>query len=336
MNERRNRILIRAVILLVFCIAVFAAALHLSDRSLSSHYHEEREEGTQAFMDEGIVEWEGNRYRKKTAATTILLAGIDQEETVSPLSTSDYRSGGQADFLLLLVIDHAERKIHKLQIDRDTITEVTVLGVYGNETGTRPLQICLAHSFGAFPEDHAKYTVRAVEGLLGGLMETDGYYMVDYSAVPILNDTLGGVPVTVPEDMTSVNPEWISGHVITLHGAEAETFIRARKTIGSGTNRERMNRQGVYIDSSVSQMRRKLAENTDFGTELLSALKKIANTNLTDQMLLEEMNRSKSYEILQTDYLPGEYRTDENGFAEFYPEENAATEWVLNHLYTLR
>ena len=336
MNERRNRILIRAVILLISCIAVFAAALHFSDQFFSSRYHEERESGTQAFMDEGILEWKGERYRKKAAVTTILLAGIDQEETVSPLSASRYRSGGQADFLLLLVIDHAEKKIHKLQIDRDTITEITVLGVYGNETGTRPLQICLAHSFGAFPEDHAKYTVRAVEGLLGGQLEMNGYYMVNYSAVPILNDTLGGVPVTVPEDMTSVNPEWFSGHVITLHGTEAETFIRTRKTIGSGTNAERMNRQSVYIDSAVSRMRQRLSENVEFGTELLSAMKKTANTNLSDQMLLEEINESRSYEIQPTDYLPGEYRTDENGFAEFYPEENAATEWVMDHLYTLR
>lgn len=337
MDNHRKTVLLRAVIILLLAGAALAALIVLTDQSWSNQYElkEIRETGNQAFMDEGIVEWNGERYRKKPALTVLLLGGIDRDGTEAASPRVNYRNGGQADFLMLLAIDHGEKKIHQLQIDRDTMTEVTVLGVYGNETGTRELQICLAHSFGARPEDNAGYTVRAVRTLLNGL-EIDGYYMIDYSAVPKLTDILDGIPVKIPDDMTAINPEWYKGHTITLTGKDAETFVRTRKTVGSGTNAERMNRQAAYIRSVIDRMRQKLSEETGFAADLISSFRSIAVTELTDQRLLEEISRARAYEVLPVDRLPGRYTQDESGFIEFYPDEDSATEWIMNHLYSVR
>lgn len=332
MNDRRHHAILRAVLILIVFAAAMFLLLRLLDRDWNSRYHEVREEGTQAFMDEGIVEWNGGRYRKKPALTVLLLAGIDKDGTETVSRTNRYRNGGQADFLMLLAIDHGEKQIHQLQIDRDTMTDIVILGVYGNETGTRELQICLAHSFGARPEDNAKYTVRAVKTLLDGI-DIDGYYMVDYSAVSALTDALGGVPVTIPEDMTSVNPEWYAGHTITLKGKDAETFVRTRQTVGGGTNAERMTRQAVYMRSAISKMNQTLAQDTSSASTLLSALKQTATTDLTEQTLLEEITAAHGYEMLPIDYLPGEYILAENDYVEFYPEEGSATAWIMTHLY---
>ena len=193
MNNHRRNILLRAALILLLAGAAFFLLMRTAEQSWQDRYQtrETRETGTQAFMDEGIVDWKGNRYRKKPAVTLILLAGIDKDGTEADPAGVNYRNGGQADFLMLLAIDHGEQQVYQLQIDRDTMAEVTVLGFYGNETGTRELQICLAHSYGARPEDNADYTVRAVKKLLNGL-EIDGYYMVDYSSVPALTDLLDG------------------------------------------------------------------------------------------------------------------------------------------------
>jgi anionic cell wall polymer biosynthesis LytR-Cps2A-Psr (LCP) family protein len=236
---------------------------------------------------------------------------------------------------MLLVIDHGEKQIHQLQIDRDTMAEVMVLGVYGNETGTRELQICLAHSFGARPEDNAKYTVRAVRTLLNDL-EIDGYYMVDYSAVPVLTDMLDGVPVKIAEDMTPINPEWYKGHTITLKGTDAETFVRTRKSIGSGTNAERMNRQVVYMRSVIDRIYQKLSDTPDFASKLVSTIQSIAVTDLTNQRLLEEINEARAYEVLPVDHLSGRYEQNDNGYVEFYPDDGSGTAWIMNHLYSIR
>ena len=337
MHDHRKTVLLRAAVSLFIAGVVFFLLITLTNQSWTKQYQhpEIRETGNQAFMDEGIVEWNGERYRKKPALTIILVAGVDKDGTENASPRVNYRNGGQADFLMLLAIDHGEKQIHQLQIDRDTMAEVMVLGVYGNETGTRELQICLAHSFGARPEDNARYTVRAVRTLLNDL-EIDGYYMVDYGAVPVLTDLVEGVPVTIAEDMTPINPEWYKGHTITLKGKDAETFVRTRKSIGSGTNAERMNRQAVYMRSVIDRIYQKLSETKDFASELVSTIQSIAVTDLTNQRLLEEINEARSYEVLPVNVLPGRYEQDDNGFIEFYPDEGCVTEWIMNHLYSAR
>ena len=337
MHDHRKTVLLRAVVSLVIAGTVLFILFTLTNQSWTKKYQhpEIRETGNQAFMDEGIVEWNGERYRKKPALTTLLVAGIDKDGMESASPRVNYRNGGQADFLMLLMIDHGEKQIHQLQIDRDTMAEVMVLGVYGNETGTRELQICLAHSFGARPEDNAKYTVRAVRMLLNDL-EIDGYYMVDYSAVPVLTDMLDGVPVKIVEDMTPINPEWYKGHTITLKGTDAETFVRTRKSIGSGTNAERMNRQVVYMRSVIDRIYQKLSDTSDFASKLVSTIQSIAVTDLTNQRLLEEINEARAYEVLPVDHLSGRYEQDDNGYVEFYPDDGSGTARIMNHLYSIR
>ena len=336
MHDCRKPVLIRAAVILLAACAAFFVILKLMNQSWSEQhqFQETRETGNQSFMDEGVVERNGKRYLKKPALTLILLAGIDKDGSEAASPRVSYRDGGQADFLMLIAIDHEEKKIHQLQIDRDTIAEITILGVYGNETGSRDLQICLAHSFGARPEDNARYTVRAVRKLLNDL-EFDGYYMVDYSAVPVLTDLLDGIPLTIPEDMTAVNPEWYKGHSVTLRGRDAETFVRTRKTVGSGTNAERMNRQAVYMRSVITRMHQKFSEDPRFSSKLLSTFRTIAVTDLTEQRLMEEISKARLYEVLPADRLPGRYEQDESGFAAFYPDEGSAMEWITAHLYSV-
>ena len=95
-----------------------------------------------------------------------------------------------------------------------------------------------------------------------------------------------------------------------------------------------MRRQNEFMQSAISQFRAKLAKDAAFGAQLLTALKKNAVTNLTDQKLLEEIQQSSAYEVLPVEYLEGEYRIGENGLMEFYPRDGSAENWIMNHLYT--
>jgi LCP family protein required for cell wall assembly len=325
----QRKTMIRAVVITVAAIVLLVGGLLL----LEGRPSETRGKMSEGFGQLKTIEWNGTKYREKPAVTTLLIAGIDKPDQTEATGSREYRSGGQADFLLLLAIDHTDKTIHQLQIDRDTMTDVDVLGVFGNEVGTRVLQICLAHSFGKTREDNARYTVRAVQNLLGGL-DLNGYYMIDYSAVPVLNDALGGVRVNVAFDMTPVNPAWTKGSTITLHGKEAESFVRARMTVGAGTNEERMVRQKEFMQSAIRQMNGKISADLSFGESLLKTLESIATTNLTTKRLAEELNKAYNYQIQDVEYLDGEYTHGEDGFMEFHMRENAAIEWVLSELYT--
>ena len=330
---RNRKPWIRGLIFVCIAAAILGVGLYLLNRYENAQYQSTRGDMTEGFGQLRTITVDGVRYREKPAVTTMLLAGIDKEEATENVSQTSYREGGQADFLMLLAIDHTDQKIYRFQIERDTMAEIDILGVFGNEVGTRTEQICLAHSFGATPEENAKYTMRAVERLLGGL-SIDSYYMIDYTAMDDLADALGGIPVTVPDNMTSVNPAWTKGSKITLMGKDAENFVRIRKTIGQGTNKERMVRQDVFMTSAIAVMKQKTAEDLSFGEELLKKLQKLSVTNMTQKWLAEEINQSHAYETLPVDHPAGTYTMGRDGFVEFHMEEGEAEKWILANLYT--
>ena len=329
----KKRTWIKAILITAIAVIILGAGIMILNHMEQDQYKETRGEMTEGFGQLKTIEYNGATYREKPAVTTILIAGIDKVDDSGDSLRNQYRNGGQADFLMMIAIDHTDKVIHQLQIDRDTMTDVAVLGMFGNETGTRVMQICLSHGFGKTPEDNAKYTMRAVQNLLGGF-ELDGYYMINYSAVPVLNDALGGVPITIAFDMTSVHPTWTEGSVITLHGKEAEDFVRSRKTVGAGTNEERMIRQNEFMQNAISLMNKKISADLGFGESLLKQLQSISTTNFTQKRLTEELSQAYNYEVLSIYHPEGEYKIGEDGFMEFHMKEGAAAEWILEHLYT--
>lgn len=66
------------------------------------------------------------------------------------------------------IIGSERQVIRQLKIDRDTMTECTMLGYLGSPIGTKEMQISLAHGFGDGKEESCEYAREAVEGLLLG------------------------------------------------------------------------------------------------------------------------------------------------------------------------
>ena len=284
---KKKKTWIRAAIICVIAAAALVAGIILLKNSEDNEYAEKRGNMTTGFGQLKTVEIGGVKYREKPAVTTLLICGIDVPEENTNIS-EQYRSAGPADFILLVGIDHTDKKIHQLQIDRDTMAEIDILGVFGNEVGTRIWQICLSHCYGKDAKDNAKYTVRAVERLLGGV-EIDGYYMIDYSAMGTINDMLGGVPVKIEFDMEHINPKWKKGSTVTLQGDEAQTFVRTRMDVGSGTNEERMVRQNEFMRSATQIMNKKISADLGFGETMLTKLQDLSTSNMTTKRLAEEL-----------------------------------------------
>ena len=329
----RRHAYIRAAIAIILAVALMVGIVFFATHNDKWNTNETTEM-SENFGQLKVVTLDGVQYREKPAVTTLLLAGIDKGEDYEPTDEFNiYRDGGQADFLMLIAFDHTDKKIHQLQFDRDTMVDIDILGIFGNEVGTRKEQLCLSHSFGKTKKDNALYTVKAVKRLLDGL-DIDSYYMIDYSAMGTINDALGGVEVNIEYDMTSLHPEWTVGSRVTLQGKEAEEFVRARMTIGEGTNEERMSRQNEFMKNAVNKMKENIRENTSFAEELLSSLRPVSATNMSDKSIAEEVLKSRDYELLAIDHPAGTYTMGDDGFVEFHMEDNAAVQWVLEHLYT--
>ena len=97
------------------------------------------------FADDNVeMQYAGRTwsYRRRDL-TNLLLIGVDWADGEAAASE---RYAGQADFLLLLTIDRGNRTVSALQLDRDTIADVRILGPFGDFTGIRATQICLSHA----------------------------------------------------------------------------------------------------------------------------------------------------------------------------------------------
>lgn len=332
-----NKLTHGLIILLVFIVLAVGVLIWMDAHETYRYTEDEtRSTMTEGFATLKTVSFNGVDYRVKPAVTTVLIAGIDKpDDRKEAMGTvTNYRNGGQADFLLLVAIDHTDRKIYQLQIDRDTMAEIDILGIFGNETGTRTQQICLAHYFGATPRDNAKYTLRAINRLLQA-EEISSYFILDYGDIAAFNDAIGGVRVRVPDDMSSVNPEWTAGKTVFLQGADAESFVRSRMSVGDGTNASRMVRQKEYMQNAIAQIRTQIKSEPDFASKLMHTVEPLAVTNMNQNRIINEITQSANYEILPVDYLDGTYAVGEDGFIEFHMQENSACNWVLDHLYTV-
>mgnify|MGYP001718301415 FL=1 len=91
-----------------------------------------------------------------------------------------------------------------------------------------------------------QYMVDAVSNLFYG-MPINGYVALNMNAVGMINDAVGGVTVTVPEDMTQVDPSFAEGAMVTLTGDQALKFTRYRDTEKDFSNNSRMERQKQYL-----------------------------------------------------------------------------------------
>lgn len=306
--------------------------------------------------------------RPQSDLTAILLIGYDHDDEGDlSVEHTGYHNGGQSDFLLLLVVDHANEQIRQLQINRDTMTPIKLVGVNGSYLGTRTYQICLAHAYGRSQEENNRNTVWAVEKLLGIDGSNDGakidwYMTMDISGISRLNDLLGGVTVTIEDDFSHVDPTMVPGATIRLTGWQAERFCRGRYGVGDQTNVSRMVRQRTYLTAASDVLHSKLKENINFSRTLLNGMGIVYDTTssldagfgfttdnagtpvedtdshylMTNESLdsiVGVMARSLNYTLLPIETFEGETILGSNGYINFLPAEGAAERWTLQTFY---
>lgn len=276
------------------------------------------------------VYFNGKQYRRNPDVEAYLFMGIDR--TGEAQSSGSYNGGGQADVQLLLVVDQAQESFRVLQINRDTMTEVEILGVQGDVIGTEYEQIALAHFYGNGLEKSCENTVRAVSNLLYGV-DIDGYAAIHMEAIPILNDMLGGVTVTVEDDFSLVDPTLIQGQTITLRGEQATHFIRNRYDVGDESNLSRMGRHRAYLHGFDEAFTAAARQDQELVLKMYDAAHDYLVTDMGSGPISRLAQQCLGYENGGVITMDGEARPGET-FIEFYPDENSLRQTVLDLFYT--
>lgn len=269
-------------------------------------------------------------YTLRKNVEAVLVLGIDKFEADAAGSDS-YRNDQQADYLLLLLLDHDRETITPLELNRDTMAEIPVLGVGNKEAGSVQGQLALAHTYGDGGAVSCENTVKAVSDFLYGT-EIAHYLAFTMDAVPALNDAVGGVTPEVLDDFSQVDSTLVQGETVTLQGGQALTYVRARGGMEDSTNLNRMARQRQYFAALVQQLHTLLQQDDNLPATLLEQINPYLTSDYTVQELSNLFTKLEDYALSEIETIAG---TAEQGeaFMEFYADEDALRAQLLELLY---
>lgn len=320
----KKALLLVLVCVLVLCLALLAISIWEQQQGFTGE-----ESTTDASSSTGAM-LDGVEYELNENIETILVMGLDKYE--GDIDTSSYNNDQQADFLMLFILDNQNKTCKALHINRDTMTEMNVLGVAGQEIGTITQQLALSHTYGNGQNVSCRNTVKAVSKLLDGIDITH-YVSVTMDAVPVYNDLVGGVIIEVLDDFTGIDDTLVKGETVTLMGDKALVYVRSRYGMEDSTNNHRMIRQRQYLEELYEITREKVAEDEGF---VLTAWDEMAQYTVSDcyeqdlQLIYEKISE---YEYLGMEEIEGESVVGER-FMEFYPDEAKLKELVIKLFYT--
>lgn len=289
------------------------------------------EEETEIWQ-EGWVKYQGQIYAYNEDILTFLFMGVDQRgETVKEVAEGT--NGGQADALFLLVLDPHDQTASIIGINRNTMTEIDIYNEDGAYVDTVIAQIAVQHGFGNGVEKSCEYQKKAVSRLFYSL-PIHGYAAINMNAIATLNDEVGGVDITVLEDMSSESPRLAEGERVHLEGADALTYVRYRDTDAFASADRRLERQKQYLTEFVKAARSTVQQDLSSVVRLYQALSPMMVTDISADEAVYLASQALDYKIDTENFymLKGETVMGEQ-FEEYNIDEEALYELILQIFY---
>ena len=294
MKSSKKRTWITILLILAVCIA--GAGIYLAEsRKKSEEAVSDAEE-----IETDTVVYQGKKYRYNSDLELILFMGVDKSE---PISLQNHAgAGGQADTLLLAVLDREQKKVQMVSVSRDTMTDVKIYDESGEYLATEHAQIALQYAYGISAKRSIQMTKEAVSNLLYEV-PIRSYVSLNVEGIAPIVDAMGGVTLTIPEDYTMIDPAFTQGSVFTLNGAQAEAYVRYRDQAVTGSNTQRMERQNEFLLALFQQLNHAGLKSQEGFQRIFDSAGDYLETDLT----AKEMQRLSEYEFqTETITLPGE------------------------------
>ena len=276
-----------------------------------------------------VIYFDGKPYVHKKNIETFLFMGIDKYGESEEVT--GFRNHEQVDVLMLCIVDHDEKTYQVLQINRDTYTRIPRIGAAGDRVGEVDAQIALAHTYGSGQKDSCEYTAEAVSMLLMD-EKVDHYISLKLDSIAILNKSVGGVEVTIPVDMTMVDPEMQKDKTMVLSDKQAEFFVRSRGALEDDTNVARMGRQDTYLHAWREKAKQKMNADAGFALDLIADLSYFMVADQDLNGLSKLSGYLADYEYLGKIKIDGETKNGQE-FLEFYPDQEALKKTVMDLFY---
>ena len=212
---------------------------------------------------------------------------------------------------------------------------MTEIQMYGYNISNQMVvaQIAAQHGFGDGMEKSCELTRDAVSKLFYDLL-IHGYASINMGAISKLNDAVGGVSLTVLEDMTKVKSSWTEGAEVALKGKDAYWYIRWRDMDVFESSRSRLARQKQYLGAFAMKAKEATKSNITLPITLYSELSKYMVTDIKVDEIAYLASQFIDYEF-KTDGIHTLQGTTEMGekHEEFYPDKDALKELMIDVFY---
>ena len=301
---------------------------------LTAGLNDETEEIEETLeLEEGQILVEGEVYEYNEDIMTFLCLGVDSRSGIAKEKTPG--KAGQADALLLVVVNPRKEKIDVIAVNRDTMTEIEIYDTAGMYLEKQKAQITLQYAYGDGREKSCQLMEQRVSELFYGI-PIHGYGALDMQSIATLNDAVGGVEVTVLENMTKYRWNWNEGADVLLEGEDALLYIRERDSDSKelGTNIKRVERQKQYLNNYAAKLKTRVQQDVTFPVTLLNQLKNHVVTSLTVQEIAFLADTLLGYDFSTENIIsiPGESKLGDK-HEEFYVDDVALKQIVTEMFY---
>ncbi|MEY9841352.1 LCP family protein [Streptacidiphilus sp. EB103A] len=181
-------------------------------------------------------------------AENILIIGSDSRDGANS-AYGDPNGTARSDTTILLHLSKDRRSAVAMSIPRDAMVQIPACELAdGSHTRAQFAQFNWAFEFGG-----TACTIRTLENLTR--IRIDHFMVVDFNGFKNMVNAVGGVQVCLSKPVNDPNAHLIlpAGRQ-TINGDQALGFVRARETLGDGSDTERMGRQQQFLSSLTQKV----------------------------------------------------------------------------------
>ncbi|MBR2549736.1 MAG: LCP family protein [Clostridiales bacterium] len=278
------------------------------------------------------LDYNGHTYVYNENIDVLLIMGIDDRDVVDYEQTGEMHNDMLADLILVAVFDKESKTYSLLQINRDSMVDVMYYDVFGTYAGMLKRQIAMSHTYRPKQEDACEDTKFAVSHLLYDV-EIDNYFSLTMNSIAIINDSVGGVTVTIEDDFSRIDESLVKGETITLQGDQAEHYVRGRMKVSNDpTNINRMKRQRTYMSALLPILGQKVSRSNSFAFDLFDKLSPYMVTDCTYDQLSSYIGQFSGYTFDRIIIPDGRSVAGEEHM-EFYIDEDSLKSIVIDLFY---
>ncbi|URM95732.1 LCP family protein [Actinomadura madurae] len=189
-----------------------------------------------------------NRPEKLNKSLNILLIGSDTREGENSEYAVPGMAGARSDTTILLHLSPNRDQAVGISFPRDSMVKIPACKK--EKGGTVPAQFGMLNAAFAFAGPTC--TWKTLESLTG--IHIDHFVQVDFAGFKRMVDALGGVEICVDKPVNDPRAELhLPAGKQTVKGDEALGYVRARYSLGDGSDLERIERQQKFMAAVVDK-----------------------------------------------------------------------------------